>query len=553
MTQIDSIHHTGFMDVKPMGLALPANGIVVLLGPNGVGKSSVVEAVAVAIWGTTLRGKPAMRTGVAGGATVRADGWEVARSWTKAGVKSVEVLDPDFAPVVFDTPTKAQAWLASTFGPLAAWRRTNVLSSHDAAHFSTATDEERKVLLERVLGIDVFDRAAESVLEDLRVARAVQQTNQSNLTVAVIRVDEAERALQRGRVARSEAASSAPSAPTSPRPDLAQSELERKTAADALRVATAEFARRTAAVEKHARDQRDADAAYTKAVQCLNTAKAGKCAMCGQAVGQDLVVELEAAVAARAVTGRTLADHVEPQPNVEEVERCRAAVVAIDEQIKHLQQANVVWRCYDAAQLAWEERKVSASVGVDELDARLRTLTDDLANLDDEVAGSSAAVALLEQVQLVLGVRGVRSRVLGEALVGVEAAANAWLSRLFEIPVSLVIRPITENKSGTVSSKISMDVDGVGGGYGYQALSGGQRRRVDAAVLLALSEVASAASGRPPGTIFLDEVFDSLDTQGVESTQRALTELAKDRCVVLITHVEQLVHGLPSAEVVRLS
>jgi hypothetical protein len=39
----------------------------------------------------------------------------------------------------------------------------------------------------------------------------------------------------------------------------------------------------------------------------------------------------------------------------------------------------------------------------------------------------------------------------------------------------------------------------------------GQRRRIDVALLLALAEVSQAASGGEQGTIFADEVLDSLD------------------------------------------
>jgi len=36
--------------------------------------------------------------------------------------------------------------------------------------------------------------------------------------------------------------------------------------------------------------------------------------------------------------------------------------------------------------------------------------------------------------------------------------------------------------------------------------------------------------------MFLDEVLDSLDTEGVEAAIIAVQELAEDRCVVLVTH-----------------
>ena len=67
------------------------------------------------------------------------------------------------------------------------------------------------------------------------------------------------------------------------------------------------------------------------------------------------------------------------------------------------------------------------------------------------------------------------------------------------------------------------------------------------ALLLALGEVAAGASGTRPGTLWCDEVFDSLDTQGCEAVSEAIQEMSRDRCVVVISHNPRLVEMLPDA------
>ena len=141
----------------------------------------------------------------------------------------------------------------------------------------------------------------------------------------------------------------------------------------------------------------------------------------------------------------------------------------------------------------------------------------------------------------------MRAQVLGKALGGIEAVANRWLAEIAGPGFSLELRPYTEKKTGGVNDKISLEVHGAGGGYGYRASSGGERRRIDVALLLALAEVASAALGDETGTLWFDEVFDTLDADGVEAVGRTLEELAAERVVVVISHSQTLAAELRPA------
>jgi DNA repair exonuclease SbcCD ATPase subunit len=78
----------------------------------------------------------------------------------------------------------------------------------------------------------------------------------------------------------------------------------------------------------------------------------------------------------------------------------------------------------------------------------------------------------------------------------------------------------------------------------YEAMSGGQRRRVDIALLLSLSQLAPSA-----GTLYFDEAFDTLDQQGIEAVCELLADFGQERCVVVISHNEELVNRLPVVNV----
>ncbi len=144
----------------------------------------------------------------------------------------------------------------------------------------------------------------------------------------------------------------------------------------------------------------------------------------------------------------------------------------------------------------------------------------------------------LSAVDKVLSLTGVRAQLLSESLAGIETIANTWIGRIAGWGMRLELKPYAEKANGTVRDAISLEVHGAGGGHGYLASSGGERRRIDVAMLLALSEVASAAHGvnSKPSTVFVDEAFDALDTSGVDAVCEVLNELSADRCVVVITH-----------------
>jgi DNA repair exonuclease SbcCD ATPase subunit len=162
-----------------------------------------------------------------------------------------------------------------------------------------------------------------------------------------------------------------------------------------------------------------------------------------------------------------------------------------------------------------------AQSALDDARKRLKTQTALLAKAE-------AREAVLRTVAAVFGMKGFRAQVLGDALGGIELLANTWLSMLSG-EASLVL-------VNDVKGNIAINVDGFAGGQGYKGASTGEKRRLDVALLLALSEVAAGAQGCAPGTLFLDEVFDGLDPRGREGVCSVLEALSADRGIVVITH-----------------
>lgn len=68
----------------------------------------------------------------------------------------------------------------------------------------------------------------------------------------------------------------------------------------------------------------------------------------------------------------------------------------------------------------------------------------------------------------------------------------------------------------------------------YADLSGGQKQLVDTSVALAIHNVISSV--RPVNVLFLDEPFESLDTETIEIVSEIISQKAIDRNLFIITH-----------------
>jgi DNA repair exonuclease SbcCD ATPase subunit len=127
----------------------------------------------------------------------------------------------------------------------------------------------------------------------------------------------------------------------------------------------------------------------------------------------------------------------------------------------------------------------------------------------------------------------LRSVVLGRALAGAEAVANAWLRRLAGD------RPVELRLGADDKGKVLFHVHGFGGEDGYRTASTGERRLIDAPTLLALAELSGGARGATGGTLFLDEAFDALDAERRTAFAAVLRVVAEQRCVVVATHAPE--------------
>lgn len=527
---VQSVTLRNFMRHDDTQLALPSRGVVLVTGPNGHGKSSIIEAVSYGCWGRTLRGTDPLQAGATKGAvTVATDQVEVRRGrvgkkqafeWNKLGEN----------PIAYATNTKAQDALEEVVGSFDTWRRCYVFSSQDSAAFTLATDAERKRLLESLLGLDRFDPALTACREDLRAAQSAKLKAEGD----VARL-QASLAAEQQRVADATEALSL----TGPLVDPDALKAEIKALGDKLKAVEDDLAEVSGKLAYLAHAGAAHKAHAQEIQRRLAELASANCPTCEQAIPQALRDRLAQEVAqAQAAADQEIAHAAAEREELlaEQDELAAEKRVLGDRRMTKL--ADYRAALGRAQQQAHQQRILAEATG------RVNTLLSDLQAAQDALADAEGKVVLLGAVEKVLGLKGVRAHVLVSALAGLETVANTWLARIAAAGLKLRLTPYQEKTTGGVRDSLALEVEGAGGGHGYKAASGGERRRIDIAILLALAEVARAAAGADPGTLWADEVFDALDSAGIADVAAVLAELAEDRCVVVISHNPELAEEL---------
>jgi len=557
--RVRSITLGGFMNHTRTDFDLPETGVVLVTGPNGSGKSTLPEAVSVAGWNRTLRGTSPWQEGVKACAVVETERFVLSRSRSAKGAPKLSWQPLDGEEFEFQTSPLAQEALEREVGTWDVWRRTHVFSSQDAAHFTLASDGERKRLIESLLGIDRFDVALKACRDDQKKNALLVSSGERDQAVGQAKREgvETRRVEAEQRVADSEAA---PEPVTTAADTKALREKGEKLAAT-LKATAADAG--VVRVTLSALDKQEATiAADVRQVQQRAELFArDQCPTCEQhipAEARQAAERLVADTASAAEAAREAAAQrrLEAGAELEELEEVAEGLRAQRETVQaSLAAATAEARAAAQEHAAWERE----CQGRQRAEGVLEKAGDELAAIDKrlgevavELASAATEAAELAAAEQVLGLQGVRAQVLGEALGGIEAVANRWLAEIAGAGLALSLKPWTEKKTGGVNDKISLDVRGAGGGHGYKASSGGERRRVDVALLLALAEVAAAALGQEQGTLWFDEVFDTLDEEGVEAVTDALGKLSQDRAVVVISHSRALVSKLQPAMRIRM-
>jgi DNA repair exonuclease SbcCD ATPase subunit len=82
----------------------------------------------------------------------------------------------------------------------------------------------------------------------------------------------------------------------------------------------------------------------------------------------------------------------------------------------------------------------------------------------------------------------------------------------------------------------------------YISLSGGEKRKINLAIMLALKDLLLLTDKDQSDLVFFDEVAENLDEEGVRGLHELLQEIKKDKTIFVITHNKHLKTLLDSAK-----
>lgn len=465
--------------------------VTVIVGDNDSGKSSLIEAVANGVWGASVRGEDLAHVGVRSTTGVHTDGGVFLRGTYEHGTACCAWGPGDAEAPYRLTEMGAAAHKAKaveTHGTFDAWRTCHVFSAQGRrASFLASTDKEQKEVLESILSLGYVDAAAAAAKAARTKAEAeVRRTEDARRN--------AESRLQAWRAIRVQA-----QAPT-PVP-----------AASGTEVAEAESAMRDA--RRLLAEAERVHASATTTVRTLDAALANPdCPTCKRPLPQDRAALQAAHADAQQVLTRADAAVREARVAFEEDE---AVYVAAQGRLN--------------AYLKYQRELRDYEEGAAQDKATEDVMVDVLRDADADEQAAVAELGTCEAVVAAFGARGVRAYLLNNALGVLSVRASLWFQRLGGAGA---IRVLQEG------DKIKVLFTGYD--TSYRGLASGYQRRADLAFLFAAGELGGASTG----TIWFDEVFDSLDQGGRDLVAGVVDELAKTRPVVVITHRADIASAL---------
>lgn len=515
--RVNRIELENFVVHRGNTLDLPTQGIVLLTGENGEGKSLFVDAVAFACWGKTLRGsaKPdhaSVRVVLDSGVVSRDD---------RGFVFDVRGINSS----AFDTKAKAQKTFDQNVTSMDQWARMHVLCDHSSESlFCRVSDSQRKHVLCELLDLS-------------HVARAYTHANTKRLQLEKS-TQQASAELTTSRALLEEITAQLPSTETE------ASVQQRKVVLDDLikqrDVLNARLDALLPTLERHRLARRDNENFIYEARREVEELEGdaiivseGKCPYCNSTIANtseltnkssrlidDKIRQLNDAIEKREALNTYYADTKS---------QCDSLVNKIHE----------IGRAIDSAKVEYEVAKGSL-IRVATYALRRDKQLELVRRVERNFENHSNALRITECAAHVLSPQGFISAYLQSAVTTLESNANYWLQTM-NSNLRVTLECTDETKAGNVVNKIAIRINRSGT---YQSASSGERKRIDLAMMLSLQNLR----GTSQGTLFFDESFDGLDHDGMRGVARVLEQLSQHRTVVVISHASALQNFLPYAK-----
>jgi len=178
-----------------------------------------------------------------------------------------------------------------------------------------------------------------------------------------------------------------------------------------------------------------------------------------------------------------------------------------------------------------------------ELSNRKR-LQDNITRLEKEIAKSRENLEYLKFWEIGFGNQGLKSFILDSIINFLNKEANYYSRKLSDGDIQINFHTQERLKSGKVRERFGVDVKLRNGASLYSGTSGGERRRVNLAILLALRKLVVSRTSKRFNLLICDEIFDALDDPGIDRAMEILKEEARNGAkVFLVTHSPRFIEA----------
>lgn len=182
-----------------------------------------------------------------------------------------------------------------------------------------------------------------------------------------------------------------------------------------------------------------------------------------------------------------------------------------------------------------------------EIEVNKKSITDknnEIVNNKIVIDGLINTKKILTFWEMAFSNKGIKSLLFDEFCRLFNSEIGISLSLLSNNYMSVILQNQTRLASGELSEKMSLKVTLFGKEKDYVNLSGGEKRRVDIAVMVTLNKIIRKMyniSLGLLGILILDEIFSSLDDSGEENVYNLLEELSNSiNSIYVITHTDEL-------------
>lgn len=587
MIRLKQLQIENFLSIGKADVALSSQGLVLVQGfnndsgvasSNGAGKSAVFEALLWGLFGRTYRGLTGddvinrkVGRDCAVGLSFSLSGQECEllrfRRVRKEGsglLLYVEGEDKS-RPTMPETQKELEKLLGFGYESF-----TNaVYFGQSLAHFSSLTDAQQKRVLEELLGLSVLPKSLAIVRERLRglgKKKSTLKTKQSMLEKQKEEIEGRIKDLEKAEKKRKEKQAKGIGKIEA---EIATTEKELKKAQEALKKASHEFqkqAREVSGKESKVQSQirkvelniQKSQAVFESIQKRATKIVETEVTYCPY-IEADCPLEKERQEKEAEELDKQLIEHkskVASEGGRMKILRKEEAKIERQKKLlkKKEQAADTAFR--DTELLEGHLNDLKTKLEEAEKEAQEETdLSKLLSQENKRLRGKSVALEktgtsfrrvrsrekMLEFWETGFGNAGVKSYMLDSVAEILNKKAHDFTTFLTDGEVGITFQTQSKLKSGEVREKFGIDIQGQGGNTTYTASSGGERRRIDVCILLALSEL-TGIHGKLPNLLVFDEVFDHLDTEGMNRLIALLRSklLEQRESVFVLTHSEAL-------------